>query len=92
MLPKFNQRGRIELLLVITSGNSSGKLYGPVKRCCDEEGYASQCVASTNACGRKGQTPDYAVNVLMKINAKLGGVNVSLIEVPPVLKVPTVSP
>jgi hypothetical protein len=88
-IPRMNQPRRIQFLLIITPGNSSKELYGPVKRCCDELGYASQCVDGLKM-RRQGTSMAYLTNLLLKVNVKLGGINVSLTEPPSVLKTPTV--
>lgn len=91
-MPFFNSRGgKINLLVVITPAKSCQQ-YAPIKRYCDTvAGIASQCVVKFNV-RRKTQDRAFACNLLMKINAKLGGVNVSLRELPPMLKTGTVCP
>jgi hypothetical protein len=88
-LKKLQTKGPIDFLLVITPSKTSN-LYGPVKCWCDRSGFVSQCVDGRKALGTAGGQMSYAMNVLMKINAKLGGVNVALHNVPNVLKTPTV--
>jgi Piwi domain len=91
VLPFLNRQGPIELLMVITPGkNKSWEGYTAIKRYCDcVAGIASQCVLAENV-ERKNGDRGFAANLLMKINSKLGGVNVSIKEMPPVLKTGTV--
>jgi hypothetical protein len=90
-MPTFNRPSKIELLVIVTPGSSSN-VYVPVKRYCDsEEGIASQCVAKFNV-RRRSRDRAFAANVLMKINAKLGGINVTLSEMPDLFKHGTVWP
>lgn len=89
IMPAFNRRGNIELLLVITPSKSS-IVYAPIKRYCDTvAGIASQCIVKFNI-KRKSQDQGFVFNMLMKINSKLGGINVTLREMPPVIKIGTV--
>lgn len=90
-MPLFNRRAKIDLLVVVTPAKSSPQ-YAPIKRYCDTvAGIASQCVVKSNV-RRKYQDRSFAFNLLMKINSKLGGVNVSLRDLPPMLKNGTVCP
>ncbi|KXZ43782.1 hypothetical protein GPECTOR_80g142 [Gonium pectorale] len=73
-----------QLLLVILPDKLTEE-YKEIKRVSDIElGIPSQVVAGTKAKigyrtqGRKGGGPQYCANVAMKINSKLGGVNVTL--------------
>lgn len=93
---KFNGSGGqqgIELLLVVTPSPTS-QIYAPVKRYCDSiAGVASQCVTEGNLSKihiSQGGAKQFALNVLMKINSKLGGVNVSLKQLPAPLQNGTV--
>lgn len=82
-------KGPLELLLVITPAKSC-QVYAPIKRYCDcVAGIVSQCVASINV-KTKSRDRGFAFNMLMKINSKLGGVNVSIKPMPEVLKPGTV--
>jgi hypothetical protein len=84
-----NRGGPVDLLMVVTPGKSS-VVYAPIKRYCDSvAGLASQCITSSNVQNRGGNRA-FAINMLMKINSKLGGVNVSLRNLPLSLKSGTV--
>src|SRR5438876_352330 len=75
IMPAFNRRGNIELLVIVTPARTS-VVYAPIKRYCDTvAGIASQCVVKFNV-RRKSQDRGFAFNMLMKINSKLGGINV----------------
>nr|CAB3472832.1 unnamed protein product [Digitaria exilis] len=81
-LPKF--------LLCVLAERKNSDVYGPwKKKCLAEFGIVTQCVAPTRV------NDQYLTNVLLKINAKLGGLN-SLLQVetspamPLVSKVPTI--
>jgi hypothetical protein len=81
IMPGFSRRGKIELLVIVTPTKSS-QVYIPIKRYCDTvAGIASQCVTKVNV-RRKAHDKGFAFNMLMKINSKLGGVNVTLREMP----------
>jgi hypothetical protein len=85
----FKRGGPVDLLMVVTPGKSS-VVYAPIKRYCDSvAGLASQCITKSNVTN-KGASRAFAINMLMKINSKLGGVNVSLRDLPPALKTGTV--
>jgi eukaryotic translation initiation factor 2C len=89
IMPSFNQHSPIELLLFVTPSRTS-IVYSPIKRYCDTvAGIASQCLVKFNV-KRKSQDRGFAFNMLMKINSKLGGVNVTLREMPQVVKTGTV--
>lgn len=89
IMPAFQRRGKIELLMVVSPAKTS-QMYVPVKRYCDTvAGIASQCINKFNV-RRKAQDRGFAFNMLMKINSKLGGINVSLREMPAALKNGTV--
>lgn len=89
IMPGYNRRGNIELLLVITPSKTS-LVYAPIKRYCDSvAGIASQCIVKFNI-KRKSQDRGFAFNMLMKINSKLGGINVTLREMPQIVKSGTV--
>jgi hypothetical protein len=91
IMPAFHRRGNIELLMVVSPAKTS-QMYVPVKRYCDTvAGIASQVINKFNV-RRKAQDRGFAFNMLMKINSKLGGVNVSLRDLPPALKNGTVNP
>lgn len=84
------EENNIELLLVVTPSATS-EIYAPVKRYCDSiAGVASQCIARANLDKPHDKLRQLALNLLMKINSKLGGVNVSLRELPPSLRSGTV--
>lgn len=87
-MQKFHKNGTAEFLLVVTPGPRSSQ-YGLIKRYCDRNGYASQCVTLDNVM-QQGYKYPFALNMLLKINAKLGGINVSLAELPLVMKPITV--
>jgi hypothetical protein len=87
-VPGYTRKGKLDLLLVVTPAKPSQQ-YTPVKRYCDCVGIASQCVAKFNV-KRKSGDKGFACNMLMKINSKLGGVNVTLRELPPWLRNGTV--
>lgn len=86
-------RAPIDLLMVITPSTAASKtssVYAPIKRYCDcVAGIASQCVTLSNV-ESKHSNRAFAANLLMKINSKLGGINVSLREMPLALKTGTV--
>jgi hypothetical protein len=89
IMPAFNRHGNIELLVIITPARTS-VVYAPIKRYCDTvAGIASQCVVKSNV-RRKSQDRGFAFNMLMKINSKLGGINVTLREMPEMVKGGTV--
>ncbi|XP_061364756.1 protein argonaute 4A-like [Gastrolobium bilobum] len=68
MLPGFPQ-----LLLCILPERKNSELYGPWKRrSLADEGVATQCIAPVKI------NDQYITNVLLKINAKLGGINSKL--------------
>ncbi|EXB54656.1 Protein argonaute 4 [Morus notabilis] len=83
--------GQPEFLLCLLPERKNCDLYGPWKRKnLSEVGIATQCIAPTNRINDQ-----YLTNVLLKINAKLGGLNSMLaIErttmIPLVSKVPTI--
>jgi hypothetical protein len=88
-IPRVSARGPVDFILVITPAKSSVQ-YAPIKRYFDSTvGLASQCVAMSNVT-RKCTDKTFACNVLMKINSKLGGVNVSLKDLPLALRSGTV--
>lgn len=91
VMPQLTRQGPIELLLVLTPGkNKTWEGYNVIKRYCDcVAGIASQFVLASNV-ENKNADRQFAANLLMKINSKLGGVNVSIKEMPPVLKTGTV--
>ena len=89
ILPAMGRRGPIDLLMVITPAKNS-EAYAPIKRYCDcVAGIASQCVAKFNV-QRKNGDRGFASNMLMKINSKLGAINVSIKEMPQILRTGTV--
>ena len=89
IMPAFNRRGHIDLLVTVTPSRAS-IVYAPIKRYCDTvAGIASQCVVKFNV-RRKSQDRGFAFNMLMKINSKLGGINVTLREMPPIVRSGTV--
>ena len=89
IMPAFNRRGNIELLVIVTPARTS-VVYVPIKRYCDTvAGIASQCVVKFNV-RRKSQDRGFVFNMLMKINSKLGGINVTLQEMPAMVKGGTV--
>ncbi|CAL4964194.1 unnamed protein product [Urochloa decumbens] len=81
--------GAPKFLLCVLSERKNSDVYGPwKKKCLSEFGIVTQCVAPTRV------NDQYLTNVLLKINAKLGGLN-SMLQVesspamPLVSKVPT---
>jgi eukaryotic translation initiation factor 2C len=82
--------GAPRFLLCVLAERKNSDVYGPWKRkCLAEFGIVTQCVAPTRV------NDQYLTNVLLKINAKLGGMN-SLLQIetspaiPLVSKVPTI--
>ncbi|KAK3163451.1 hypothetical protein QOZ80_1AG0003890 [Eleusine coracana subsp. coracana] len=82
--------GAPKFLLCVLAERKNSDVYGPwKKKCLAEFGIVTQCVAPTRV------NDQYLTNVLLKINAKLGGLN-SLLQVeatpaiPLVSKVPTI--
>ncbi|KAL2337331.1 hypothetical protein Fmac_011777 [Flemingia macrophylla] len=79
-----------QLLLCILPERKNSDLYGPWKRrCLAVEGVSTQCIAPP-----KNMNNQYITNVLLKINAKIGGVNSFLSvesseKIPHVCTVPT---
>ncbi|KAK9912338.1 hypothetical protein M0R45_036206 [Rubus argutus] len=77
--------GPPQLLLCILSERKNSDIYGPWKRKnLSEEGIVTQCIAPTKV------NDQYITNVLLKINAKLGGMN-SLLTVEHSPSIPLVS-
>ncbi|PAN31358.1 hypothetical protein PAHAL_5G413400 [Panicum hallii] len=81
--------GAPKFLLCVLAERKNSDVYGPWKRkCLAEFGIVTQCVAPTRV------NDQYLTNVLLKINAKLGGLN-SILQVesspamPLISKVPT---
>jgi hypothetical protein len=88
-LPVLQKRGPVDFVLVVTPAKLS-QIYAPIKRYFDcVAGLASQCIAKINV-ESKCSNGAFAFNMLMKINSKLGGVNVSLKELPMALRSGTV--
>ncbi|ONM31333.1 hypothetical protein Zm00014a_019947 [Zea mays] len=82
--------GAPKFLLCVLAERKNSDIYGPwKKKCLAEFGIVTQCVAPTRV------NDQYLTNVLLKINAKLGGMN-SLLQIetspaiPLVSKVPTI--
>ncbi|XP_062208482.1 protein argonaute 4A [Phragmites australis] len=82
--------GAPKFLLCVLAERKNSDVYGPwKKKCLAEFGIVTQCVAPTRV------NDQYLTNVLLKINAKLGGLN-SLLQIeaspaiPLVSKVPTI--
>ncbi|AQK89308.1 argonaute4a [Zea mays] len=82
--------GAPKFLLCVLAERKNSDIYGPwKKKCLAEFGIVTQCVAPTRV------NDQYLTNVLLKINAKLGGLN-SLLQIetspaiPLVSKVPTI--
>ncbi|KAJ0978057.1 hypothetical protein J5N97_013531 [Dioscorea zingiberensis] len=82
--------GAPRFLLCLLAERKNSAIYGPWKRkCLAEFGIVTQCMAPTRV------NDQYLTNVLLKINAKLGGMN-SLLQVehspamPLISKVPTI--
>ncbi|KAM7497011.1 hypothetical protein LguiA_021425 [Lonicera macranthoides] len=82
--------GAPQFLLCILPERKNSLLYGPWKRKnLSEYGIVTQCIAPTRV------NDQYLTNVLLKINAKLGGLNSMLVmehtpSIPLVSKVPTI--
>uniref|UniRef100_A0A0D9Y6P3 Piwi domain-containing protein n=1 Tax=Oryza glumipatula TaxID=40148 RepID=A0A0D9Y6P3_9ORYZ len=92
MIDKMQKKlpGQPKFLLCVLAERKNSDIYGPWKRkCLAEFGIITQCVAPTRV------NDQYITNVLLKINAKLGGLN-SLLQIetspsiPLVSKVPTI--
>ncbi|KAG6523121.1 hypothetical protein ZIOFF_012974 [Zingiber officinale] len=67
---KQNLPGAPKFLLCILAERKNSDIYGPWKRkCLAEFGIVSQCIAPTRV------NDQYLTNVLLKINAKMGGIN-----------------
>ena len=89
-MPSFNRNGNIELLLFVIPQKGDSPVYHPVKQYCHSiGGIASQCVTCNNV-RTKGTNAAFATNLLLKINSKLGGVNVILKDMPGFIKKTTV--
>ncbi|XP_008778689.1 protein argonaute 4B-like [Phoenix dactylifera] len=74
-----------QFLLCLLPERKNSDVYGPWKRrCLSEYGIVTQCIAPTRV------NDQYLTNVLLKINAKLGGVN-SLLQVEDSQIIPLVS-
>ena len=90
-MPAFQCRGNIDLLMVVSPAKTS-QMYVYVKRYYDTvAGIASQCINKQNV-KRMAQDRGFAFNILMKMNSKLGRINVSLRDFPPSLNNGTVRP
>ncbi|KAK7274510.1 hypothetical protein RIF29_15602 [Crotalaria pallida] len=77
--------GPPQLLLCILPQRKNSDIYGPWKRrSLADEGVATQCIAPTKI------NDQYITNVLLKVNAKLGGMN-SFLSVEPSHSIPLVS-
>ncbi|XP_057422673.1 protein argonaute 4-like [Lotus japonicus] len=82
---KANLPGPPQLLLCILPERKNSELYGPwKKKNLANEGVATQCIAPTRI------NDQYITNVLLKINAKLGGMN-SFLTVEDARSIPLVS-
>ncbi|XP_057431384.1 protein argonaute 4A-like [Lotus japonicus] len=76
---------RPQLLLCLLPERKNSELYGPwKKRSLAKEGIATQCIAPTKL------NDQYITNVLLKINAKLGGMN-SFLSIEDADSIPLVS-
>ncbi|KAJ4842691.1 Protein argonaute 4B [Turnera subulata] len=76
---------RPNLLLCILPERKNSEIYGPWKRkCLSDMGVVTQCIAPTKV------NDQYITNVLLKINAKLGGMN-SLLTMEHISSIPLVS-
>ncbi|KAH9607290.1 hypothetical protein KSS87_022502 [Heliosperma pusillum] len=82
--------GPPQLLLCVLPERKNSDIYGPwKKKCLSDLGVATQCIAPTKL------NDQYLTNVLLKINAKLGGLNSMLTmehakSIPLVSRVPTI--
>ncbi|XP_038986924.1 protein argonaute 4B-like isoform X2 [Phoenix dactylifera] len=77
--------GAPRFLLCLLSERKNSDVYGPWKRkCLSEFGIVTQCIAPTRV------NDQYLTNVLLKINAKLGGMN-SLLQIEDSPTIPFVS-
>jgi eukaryotic translation initiation factor 2C len=77
--------GAPKFLLCVLAERKNSDVYGPwKKKCLAEFGIVTQCVAPTRV------NDQYLTNVLLKINAKLGGLN-SLLQIEAVPSIPLVS-
>ncbi|KAL5721685.1 hypothetical protein ACHQM5_005298 [Ranunculus cassubicifolius] len=79
---------QLDLLIVLLPDNN-GSLYGEVKRICETKlGIVSQCVLAKTV---KSMNPHSLANIVLKINAKVGGINVVLKDdLPMVTDKPTI--
>ncbi|KAL9247932.1 hypothetical protein vseg_021308 [Gypsophila vaccaria] len=87
MLNKIKSKlpGPPQLLLCILPERKNSDIYGPWKRkCLADIGVATQCIAPTKL------NDQYLTNVLLKINAKLGGLN-SMLAIEHAKSIPLVS-
>ncbi|KAK8963945.1 Protein argonaute 4A [Platanthera guangdongensis] len=82
--------GETTFILCILAERKNSDVYGPwKKKCLSELGFINQCIAPT-----RSVNDQYFTNVLLKINAKLGGLNSQLLfeinrVIPMVSNVPT---
>ncbi|WOL14713.1 protein argonaute 4B-like [Canna indica] len=77
--------GAPRFLLCLLSERKNSDVYGPWKRkCLSEFGIVTQCIAPTRV------NDQYLTNVLLKINAKLGGIN-SFLNIERTKSIPLVS-
>ncbi|WVZ71609.1 hypothetical protein U9M48_020178 [Paspalum notatum var. saurae] len=77
--------GAPKFLLCVLADRKNSDVYGPwKKKCLAEFGIVTQCVAPTRV------NDQYLTNVLLKINAKLGGLN-SMLQVETAPAIPLVS-
>ncbi|MCO5609555.1 hypothetical protein L7F22_063784 [Adiantum nelumboides] len=68
----------LDLLFCIMPQNDNKTVYATVKRVCEIElGVVTQCCLSDHV---RNARPDYIANVLLKVNAKLGGYNALLVD------------
>lgn len=68
----------LDLLICIMPQNDNKAIYAAVKRVCEIElGLVTQCCLSDHV--RNGR-PEYIANLLLKINAKMGGCNALLVD------------
>lgn len=82
----------LQLAVIVLPTQGPQNIYTEIKNVAETElGLMTQCVKDSNTSGRKCN-PQLICNLCQKINAKMGGVNNSLVptEKPPILKRPVI--
>lgn len=83
---------QLQLVIVVLPADGSEIIYSEIKSIAETEiGLMTQCIKDVNTSGRKCN-PQLICNLCQKINAKMGGVNNSLVPAdrPPVLNKPVI--